>query len=251
MVAFYEHEGRLPADTLVFAPLDAAVFRAAVVRVVAACRSAWREGERVEIAAPGPMRSCYFARLPQLRLYDSVTPPPAADPQRAVLTLLARENPQAELQLQLERSAPDPAGEAGVGAGAGGNDWGSPAVAFIYADHRLKAMRIAGAGFALDGQPVAARHAIATFSHTRVRITMAALKPPRGVPPAASFSRRLVASSEVALTLMVAGGKHREVLHFDAGQALAAARASLTSADWSCAAAAPPPAPAARWQPAP
>lgn len=240
-VSFFEHEGRLPGDTLEFAPADAAGFRAALARVVGACRAARGAGERIAIAGSSSMPTCYFARLPALELIESAAPPPMGDPPRAVLTLLSRENPQAELQLLVERAAPDSA--------AGSDDWGRPAVAFTFADPRLKDMRIGEARFALDGKAIKAQHTIAAYGDTRIRISMDSL-PVAGSKAPPSFYRSLAGSGEVGLTLLDEAGKSQAVLHFDAGPALAAAREALRAADWSCASAAPAPAPAARWQPA-
>lgn len=237
MIAFFEHEGRLAGDNVRFLPGDTVGFEAALARVVTACRAVHGEGERILIASKGASRSCYFARLPALELTDNPTvPPPAGDPQRGVLSLLARESPHAELQLLLERAAPD----------ADGDDWGRPAVAFTFADPALKRTRIAAARFALDGQPVEAQHAITAYGDTRIRVGMDPFAP----TPEGNFYRRLVRSKVATLTLLDRAGQSVAVLNFDAGPTLAAARAALGAADWSCASAAPAPEPAARWQPA-
>lgn len=242
-VAFFEHEGRLPGDTLVFAPQDGAAFRSALARVVAACRAVRAEAERTLVGAVGLTRSCYFARLPQLQLHDAEAPHAAFGPPRAVLTVLSRENPEAELQILLEQNQPGGHGK--------GDDWGSPAVAFTFADPRLAEMRIAAAEFALDARPVVADHSITAFGDTRVRIAMDSLRRPGGGAAPERFYKRMAGSGAVTLTLLGAANERRAVLTFDVGPALAAARLALAGANWSCAAASPAPAPAARWQPAP
>lgn len=236
MVSFFEEEGRLAADTLVFNPADEAGFRAALGRLVASCRATRSETERVTIGAPGGGRGCYFATLPGLQLFGSLPPTGA----RAVLTVLARETPQAELQLLLERRA--------SGAALAGDEWARPSVAFTFADPRLPDMRIAKAAFALDDKPVTAEHSVTAFGDTRLRISMDPFG--RQVPgkAAVSFYRGLAASGEVALTLLDDTARSRAVLHFDTGPALAAARKILTASDWSCAGGSAPPAPAARWE---
>ena len=234
-LAFFENEGRLANDMLAFAPGNAAAFQAALARVVSACRSAPSEGDRVLARRPGRAPSCYFARLPQLQLYDVATPAFPGDRPRAVLTLLSRENPEAELQLFLER------GEAG--------EWGNPAVAFIYADRRLGEAGITGASFSLDGSDVVTRHSLTTFGDTRVRIAMDSFLGGTGEQGADSFYRRMVGSREIQLTLADGGTKPRAVLHFDVGTALAAARDALKSSDWTCAGAMPDASPAAAWKP--
>lgn len=242
MVSFFDQAARLPADSLVFAPVDGAAFRAALVRVTAGCRANRSEGERIIASTSTHSRSCYFAALPALLLVDSPTPPPLSDPPRAVLSVLARENPEAELQLLLERAAPDPA--------ADGDDWGQPEVAFTYADPRVKDLGITRAAFLLDGRPVAARHAIMTYGDTRLRIRMDPFAAREATVGAASFYRQLVTAGEVRLALLDSRQRRRVMLNFDAGAMLAAARRALRAADWSCTAAAPAPTPAARWQPA-
>jgi hypothetical protein len=234
MVSFFEEEGRLAADTLVFSPADGASFRAALARLAASCRTNRGEAERVTIGSQGGARGCYFAALPGLHLLGSVPPPSA----RAVLTVLGRETPQAELQLLLERRAP--------GAATAGDDWASPSVAFIFADPGLADMRIAKAAFALDNKTVTAQHSVTAFGETRLRISMDPFGPP--VNGAAGFYRRLAASGEVALTLLDDTGQSRAVLNFDAGPALSAARRALAASDWSCAGSSASPAPAARWE---
>ena len=239
LVSFYQDEARLPGDTLAFAPADAAGFRAALDRVVTACRRAQRETARVLAAVPGPSQSCYFARLPQLEL---VAPSHPAEPQRAVLTMLSRETPEAELRLIVERPAP--------GSVPGGDEWGRPAVAFGYADRHLKDMGIARAGFAVDDAPVSARHAVLLFGDKRVRIAMdPVLRRAEPDTGGASFYSRLVAGEAVELTLLDTDGRSRAVLRFDAGPALAAARQMLAEANWSCDGAATAPPPAAEWKP--
>ena len=240
-VVFYEHEGRLPGDTLVFAPRDGATFRAALTRVVDACRTMRARDELVLASQQGPSRSCYFARLPQLQLHASNIPAHLGGRQQALLTLISRENPEAELQLLLDPSA--------FGASLGANEPASPGIAFIYANHKLRDLRIASASFELDAQPVRAPHAIAAFGDTRLRIAMDSRRPPAGSLTPGAFSRRLSASGEVKLTLHDSTRAPRAVLHFDIGPALDAARAALRSADWSCGAPTPAPVPAARWRP--
>ena len=238
MVSFFEHEGRLPADTLVAAPPDPGAFRAALSRLTVACRATSDASERILMASRRGPRSCYFARLPSLLLMEE----PASAPPRAMLSVLSRENPQGELQVLLERDSP--------GSATGEDEWSRPAIAFIYADPRLKDMRIAGAGFALDARPVAAQHALAAYGDTRLRIGMDPSTAPAGDTGADSFYRRLAASGEARLTLLDAAGQARAVLNFDAGPALAAARKALKAAGWSCAGAVPASAPAAIWRPA-
>ena len=239
-IAFFEPEGRMPADTVTFSPADADRFRESLARVSTACRAARAERERIAFGPPGPTRSCYFPRLPSLQLVDSPGAAPIVSPPRAILSVLARENPQAELQLLLERAVPDPAEK--------GDDWDKPTVAFIFADPRVKDMQIASARFALDGKPVTAQHAVAGYGDTRVRIIMDPFAPSATGPRQASFYRRLASSGEATLTLLDAGGQSRGVLHFDTGPVLAAARTALSAADWSCEGGAPLPIPAARWQ---
>ena len=239
-VAFFEPEGRLPGDTVTFSPTDGTGFRAALTRISRGCRALRGESERVAFGAQGPMRSCYFPRLPSLQLIDTQAASPAALPARAMLSLLSRENPQGELQLLIERAASD--------RSAGGDDWGEPVVAFVFADPRMKDMRITSARFALDAKPVAANNAVAGYGETRVRIMMDPFAPPASGKAQTSFYHRLSSSREVTLGLLDASGQSRVELRFDAGPALAAARAALRAADWSCASAIPASAPAARWQ---
>lgn len=246
LVAFYEPEGRLPADWAVFLPADAAAFRSALAGVAQECRSARGEAERVFAAANAHARSCYFAQLPGLHLVDSPVPAPLSDPPRAMLSVLARETPQAELQLLLKRSAPHPA--------ARGEDWGRPEVAFSVAAPVLRGRRVVEAGFALDARPVAARYAIAAYGETRLRIIMDPFARPGAGPGEGvavgqdRFFGALAQSGVVKMALRDEGGGEVTVLHFDAGPALAAARRALAAADWSCAAASPAPPSAARWQ---
>ena len=240
-IAFFDPEGRLPVDSVTFSPGDATGFGAAVTRMASGCRAARGESERVAFGAPGAMRSCYFPRLPALQLVEDSAALPAESRPRAMLSLLARENPQGELQLLFERAAPDPS--------AGGDDWGTPAVAFVLAGPRVRGMQIAAARFALDAKPVAAQHAIAAYGETRVRILMDPFAPSATEEAQTSFYHRLSASKEVTLSLLDAGGQSRAVLTFEAGPALAAARKALSATNWSCAAAAPALAPAARWRP--
>lgn len=235
MVSFFENEGRLPGDRVVFSPSDGAAFRATVARLASSCRDARGEAERFLIAGEASARSCYFARLPGLQLLEASGSPAASQP-RAMLTVLSRETPEAELQLLLERT------------GAKGDDWGRPAVSFTFADPRLKDMRIAQAAFALDRQPLAAQHSLATYSDTRLRISMDSRGSSVSGEGPGSFYRRLAASEEVALKLLDRSGQSRAVLHFDAGPALAAARRALAGGAWSCDGATPAPPPAARWE---
>ena len=241
IIAFFEPDGRLPADTVAFSPADARGFHDSLTRLSSACRARRGENERIAFGPSGPMRSCYFARLPALQLIDSEVASPASLPPRAMLSLLSRENPQGELQLLLERAAPDPT--------AGGDDWGAPIVAFVFADPRVKDMQIASASFALDAKPVTAQHAVAGYGDTRVRIIMDPFAPSATDKPQTSFYRRLTKSREVMLGLLDASGQSRAVLNFDVGPAVAAARKALSAADWSCTAATPAPTPAAHWQP--
>ena len=236
LVAFFEQEGRLPGDRLTFAPADPANFMAALGRVTEQCRVARDEAERVASGEYAGTRSCYFARMPGLELVEATEPNAVPGPTRAVVTLLAHETPEAELRLLFDRAAPSSDGEPDF-----------PDVAFTVAAPSLKALDIAGARFALDGVIVQARHTLALYGDTRLRVRM---DPSAGIPrPSAeeSFYRQLAASGKVTLTLLDSKGAARAVLNFDAGRVLAAARQALHNADWSCALAASSP-PAADWQ---
>ncbi|HEU4820028.1 MAG TPA: hypothetical protein VFS87_02580, partial [Qipengyuania sp.] len=95
LVAFYEHEGRLPGDRLVLAPADPAAFRATLTRVSQTCRAEAAEAERVLSGDYTGSRSCYFARHPGLELVETTEPGPQTEPTRAVITVLAHETPEA------------------------------------------------------------------------------------------------------------------------------------------------------------
>lgn len=237
LVAFFEQEGRLPGDRLAFAPVDPVAFVAALSRVKDQCRAARDEADRVASGEYAGTRSCYFARMPGLELVEATTAEAAPEPTRAVVTLLAHETPEAELRLLFERAA----------LSAGGEGW-RPEVAFTIAAPELKAMGITGARFALDGTTVPARHTLAMYGDTRLRIRMDPSL--RGAPTSGddSFYPRLAASGRASLTLFDSAGAEQAVLNFDAGPALAAARRALEKADWSCASAAPTLAPAAEWR---
>lgn len=242
IVAFYEPEGRLPADVVTFTPRDAQAFRETLERVSQACRGARAEGDWVLAAHSARLRSCFFARLPGLQLIDSAAPQPLADPPRAMLTVLSRETPEAELQLLVERGAPD--------TDASGDDWAAADVAFTIATPAVRGRRIVTASFALDAQPVATRHSIAAYGDTRLRIRMDDSARRAAAVPAGGFYTQLAGSSVVSVTLADEARRSARTLHFDAGAAMAAARSALRAADWSCNAAQPAPEPAARWQPA-
>ena len=239
-IAFFESEGRLPTDMVTFAPAEPGSFRAALARMADVCRVLHRDSERIAFGATGPMRSCYFPHQPALQLIDSGSSEGGLPP-RAMLSVLSRENPQAELQLLLERAVPRPS--------AGDDDWGNPIVAFVFADPRVKEMQIAAARFSLDAKPVAAQHAVASYGETRVRIIMDPFAASSTGTAKTSFYRRLKTSDEVTLTLLDKTGRSHAVLSFDAGPGLAAAREALSAADWSCATASPALTPAALWQP--
>lgn len=234
MVSFFAPEGRLPSDRVVFSPGDGAGFRAALSRVASNCRSARDEAERIRITTQGSAHGCYFAGLPGLQLLES-SGLPGSSPPRALLTVFARETPEAELQLLLQRVA--------------GNSeaWDQPSVAFTFADPGLKDMRVTQAAFALDGKPVMAQHAVTAYSGTRVRVSVDPFA--RARRGTASFGRRITASDEVRLTLLDDRKKSGAELHFEVDRALADARALLAAADWSCATAGPAPPPAAHWEP--
>lgn len=235
-VAFFEHEGRLPGDRLVFAPADPAAFRAVLARVREACLAARAESERVLSGEHSGSRSCYFARLPGLELVDPAAGTAQSDPARAVVTLLAEETPEAELRILAERAS------AVKGAG-----WGRADVAFTIASPALTSMQIAGARFALDGVPIDTPHTIAVYNDTRLRIRMASAG---GEVPAReeSFDRRLAASERVTVTLLDGAGSSWGVFNFDTALALPRARRALQLTDWSCATAVAAPASAAQWQ---
>ena len=235
MVAFFEQEGRLPGDRLAFTPADPAAFRAALARVRENCRNSAAEYQRVLSGDYTGSRSCYFPRLPGLELVESTATAQRGEPTRAVVTLLAEETPEAELRLLAER---DPDGEG----------WARPELAFTVADARLKSYKIGAVHFALDGAPVDARHSIAIYNETRLRIRMDPSASGAPAENADSFYRRLAASGRVTIKLNDSAGATRAVLNFDAGSMLAGARRALDTAGWSCAAAAPMPAPAAQWQ---
>lgn len=237
LVAFFEQEGRLPGDRLTFAPADPAAFMAALGRVKEQCRVARDEAERVASGEYAGTRSCYFARMPGLELVEATTAEAAPEPTRAVVTLLAHETPEAELRLLFDRAAPSSDGEPGL-----------PDVAFTVAAPSLKALDIAGARFALDGTIVQARHTLALYGDTRLRIRMDPFAGSSQLPNEESFYRQLSASGNATLTLLDSKGATRAVLNFDAGSVLAAARRALHTADWSCALTAATPAPAAEWQ---
>lgn len=237
LVAFYEQEGRLPGDRLAFAPADPAAFRAVLTRVSEACRGAAAETERVLSGDYTGSRSCYFARHPGLELVEATEPRPRTEPTRAVITVLAEETPDAELRLLVERAANEH-----------GGSWGQPDVAFTVAGAGLKDQKIGAVRFAFDGAPVDARHSIALYNETRLRIRM---DRSAGNAPAYSrdsYYRRLVASGRATVTLVDSAGISRAVLNFDTGPALAAARQALDAVAWSCTAAAPMATPAVQWR---
>lgn len=241
-VAFYDHEGRLPVDMVSFRPDDATRFLGALAPVAAACRQSGDDRARVLGTDFAAARSCYFKALPQLQLYDAGMPGPHAHSPRAMLTLLSRERPDAELQLLFERPPPSNGDAAPAGT--------QIAAAFVFADARLADLQIARAGFALDDAAIEAPHAVAIYGDTRVRVT---LDPP---PPGAGsvnegFVERLDTSGAVTLYLRDAARRDRAVVRFDVGGLLAEARRALAAADWSCAAAQPAPPPAAQWVIAP
>lgn len=232
-VAFYDHEARMPVDMVTFRPIDPTAFTAAVERASLACRSAHGEGDRIAVNPAVADPSCIFPRHPGLQLVPASRASDRQAPPRAMLTILARENPEAELQLLFERAAHD-----------------SPvATAFTFADPRLRDMRIAAADFALDGTPVIARHSLATFGDTRVRITLDPDLQAAG-REGASFDRKLAASGEMALVLLDSARRPKAKLHFRATAAMAAARRALETIDWSCEGASPAPGPASEWKPA-
>lgn len=239
MVAFHDHEVHLASDILVFQPIDGATFRRTLARVAQGCRTSSGEGDRVMAGTDLRVPVCYFPRLPGLHLQGLPAGSSADLPPRAVLNILSRENPEAELQLLLERAPPD--------AAAGGDDWGRPTVAFTFADPRIKDMRITSASFALDAQPVTAQHSVTAFGDTRVRIGMDPFRAPSGGGHASGFYRRLRASGEVRLTLLDAAQQAKAVMHFDTGPILAAARKALAASNWSCSGAAPAPPAASTW----
>ena len=234
MVSFFAHEGRLPSDRVVFSPGDGTGFRAALARVASSCRSARDEAERILINTQGSAHGCYFARLPGLQLLES-SGLPGSSPPRALLTVFARETPEAELQLLLQRVA------------SNSDAWDRPSVAFTYADPQLKDMRVTQAAFALDGKPVIAQHAVTAYGSTRVRVSVDPFA--RARKGTASFGRRITASDEVRLTLLDDRRQSAAELHFEVDGALTAARALLAAADWTCASAEPAPPPAAHWVP--
>lgn len=243
-VVFYDPQGRLAADRLAFAPGNAEAFRTALARVVSACRSASGENRRVLVESRVRTRSCYFPRAPQLQLYDSPATSAGMFPRRAVVTVLSRENPEAELQLIFERGEP----RADTGGGVQ-EEWTRATVSFIYADGKLGERGISGAGFALDGQTVAAQHSLVQFADTRVRIALDQQHEAGGTIDADSFFQRLVTSATATLTLEDGGSQPRAVLTFETGPVFAEARKALSAAQWSCEGAFPPPEPAATWAP--
>lgn len=237
LVAFFEHEGRLPGDRLTFAPADPVNFMAALGRVKEQCRVARDEAERVASGEYAGTRSCYFTRMPGLELVETTVSEAVPGPTRAVVTLLAHETPEAELRLLFDRTVPSSDEE---------REWSD--VAFTVAAPSLKAMDIAGARFALDGTTVAARHTLALYGDTRLRIRMDPFTDSSRPQDEKSFYRQLAASGKATLTLLDSKGAIRAVLNFDAGPVLAAARKALNRSDWTCALAAATPAPAAQWQ---
>lgn len=241
-IAFFDHEGRLPVDQIAFRASDPGAFRMALAQTMARCRSGERQYERVLTLDHAGVRSCYFKQLPQLQLIDGQGSAASAEPARAILTLLSRERPEAEMQLLLERTA----------EGGSAVSYAAPRaeVAFVYAAERLSALQIAGAAFALDAAPVTAGHSVALYGDTRVRISLDRMAPGGGDDDA-KFTRQLETSGEVRLTLQDAARQDRAQVHFDAGRVLTEARAALSAVDWSCAAAVPAPAPAAQWVAAP
>lgn len=224
MVAFFEQEGRLPGDRLAFAPADPAAFQTALKRVTESCRGA--ASERGLSGDYSGSRSCYFARAPGLELIEHKSPSPQ-EPARAVMAVLARETPDAELRLLVER-------------GAGGEGWAQPEVAFTIAGAVLENFRIGVVHFALDGAQVEARHSIAVYNGTRLRIRMGHAIGGASAGSEGSFYLRLASSQRATVTLIDSGGKARAVLNFDVGPALAAARRSLDATAWSCVDAPPP-----------
>lgn len=230
-VAFYEQEGHLPVDRLDFSPDDAAAFQSTLTRVAEECRAPRGPSERVMIASQAAEPGCYFARQPGLRLAEATAPYAA----RAMLTLLARETPDAELQLFFEREE-----------SAGAKRWGAPWIDFTFADSQIGQVPVAKATFALDGEVFTARHSIAIYGDTRVRIRLASAGDE--ATGANEFAQRLTTSREVRLILFDPAGRVRSVVHFDAAAVLAQAQAAMIAADTSCADAAPAPTIAAAWQ---
>lgn len=233
-LAFFEQEGHLPVDRLDFNPDDAAAFTSALVRVAEGCRAPRAETERVMIASKVAQPGCYFARHPGLRLAEGAAPYPA----RAMLTVLARETPDAELQLFFEREVTN-----------GGDSWGAPWIDFTFADDRLAQVPVAKVAFAIDGRALAVQHSIANYGDTRLRIRIAQVQSPSDPARAGIFRQRLAAGKEVRLTLFDSTGRIRSVVHFDTGAQLAPARAAMSATGSSCADAAPAPAMASKWQP--
>lgn len=238
MVSFFEEEGRLPGDRVIFRPLDGARFAGELQRVAALCRAAGDGGEYSAIAGRKPGLGCHFAVFPALQLHDPVGMPP--QPPRAVLSMLSRETPEAELQILVEQ-APARAGTA--------DDWGRPFVAFTFADPALKAMGITAARFALDGKAIAAEHALATYGDTRLRISMDPFMASRGGARVQTFFDSLATREQATLTLLDASGRTRQQFTFDVGPALDVTRRALQAARWTCAGAQPPPLQAANWLP--
>lgn len=235
MVAFFEHEGRLPTDRLSFVPTNPKEFEAGLTRVVEACRGASAEHERTLSSEHSGSRSCYFKRYPGIELIEPTVSTPAGEGTRAVVTMLAEETPEAELRLLVER---DP----------NGDGWREPEVAFTVGGEGIKDFRIGAAHFALDGVTVDVRHSIAVYNGTRLRIRMDSAANGASTGDEGSYYRRLSTSQRATVSLVDSAGVSRAVLNFDAGPVLAAARRALDAAAWSCADAAPTPSPAAPWQ---
>lgn len=231
MIAFFEEDGRLPGDRLIFAPADPVAFRATVERVAQACRVERAQDERVMMDDHPGWRSCYFGQMPALELVEMLHGAAPAERPRATMSVFARETPEAELRLLFE------------------GDPQSAEVSFTIAGPDLRRMRIARASFALDGVAVTPQHSLAAYGHTRLRIRMdpfRALKPASSTAEPAYFAR-LVDSGVATLTLLNASGQAVGSLTFDIGQALTKARLALAATPWSCASSIPAPAPAAQW----
>lgn len=237
-VAFFEDEGRLPGDRVAFSPADPEAFSAAVVRLAAACRNGREVGERVLTGDYPEWRSCYFARQPALGLTDTPASAPHPRESRAVLSILARETPEAELNLLFDDADPAPTQRTLRAE-----------VSFVFAGQQLRTNRIGAAQFALDGQTVTPQHSLAAYGNTRLRIRMDPFRELRRTADTAEppYFTRLSESGVATLTLLDRTGRTQTVLTFDVGPALAQARAALASSDWSCAATTPPPPPAAQW----
>lgn len=238
MVAFFEEDGRLPGDRVTFSPADPAEFGAAVTRLASACRDARNVSERVLVGDYPDWRSCYFARQPALGLTDTPASAPHPREPRAVLSILSRETPEAELHLLFDDADPAPTQRI-LRAD----------VSFVFAGQQLRTNKIGAAQFALDGQTVTPQHSLAAYGNTRLRIRMDPFRELRRPADSAepAYFTRLLESGVATLTLLDRTGRTQTVLTFDVGPAIAQARAALASTDWSCAATTAPPPPAAQW----